>query len=165
MTMRDDVPGSLEPPLGKLAGLYGGSECASEYSPSVSSSDRMRTSRTGSKTSKRKDDKPRWMSQVKEWFSTGEPSAHDLKQLRKAEFQKHGIAPDDPNAHAKMHAPIGQIPRHAIQAVGGPNPDKMAVKRAEERARHFKSPPGTAGSSSSRSSSTTKLRNTVTPWE
>jgi hypothetical protein len=165
MTMREDTPGFAEPALGKVAGQFGAS-CGSEYSPSGSSSDRTRTPRTGSKTSKRKDEKPRWLSQVKEWFGTGEPSAQDFKQLRKQEFQKRGIAPDDPDAHAKMHAPIGQIPRHAIKTAGGPNPDKVAVKRAEERARKaYKTPPGTAGSASSRSSSSTKLRSNITPWE
>lgn len=165
MTMRDNPPGPVEPALGKVTGQFSG-EYGSEYSPSVSSSDRTRTPRTGSKTSKRKDEKPRWLSQVKDWFGTGEPSTQDFKQLRKHEFQKRGIAPDDRDAHAKMHAPIGQIPKHAIKTAGGPNPDKEAIKRAEERAMQaYKTPPGTAGSASSRSSSSTKLRSKVTPWE
>lgn len=135
---------------------------SSDYSPSIDSSDR--NCRPGDKPSKSRDSKNGWLSQVKDWFATGEPSAQDFKQLRKQEFKKRGIHLNDPDAHAKMHAPIGQIPRTAIRTAGGPNPDKQAIRRAEQRDRQRTSSRKGA-SISSASSSSTKLRSSIAPWE
>ena len=51
-------------------------------------------------------------------------------------------------------------------AAGRAREAEEAIKRAEERAMQaYKTPPGTAGSASSRSSSSTKLKSNITPWE
>lgn len=140
----------------------------SEYSPSITSSDgTRRKDKTGSREAKQKDGKGRWLSQVKEWFSAGEPSAHDWKQFKKEEYQRRGISMGDPNAQAKMHAPIGQIPKSATKPSGGPDPAKMARKRAEQRLNspsYAGTPPKTAQSISSGSTSSFKDRNIIAPW-
>lgn len=117
---------------------------------------------------KPKDGKNRWVSQVKDWFSTGEPSSHDWKQLKKQEFQRCGVAMDDPDASAKLHAPIGAIPEEAIKPSSGPDPEALAKKRAEQR-RLMRQTYGVrdrmSGSISSGSSSSSREVNPIAPWE
>ncbi|KAI1382166.1 hypothetical protein F4677DRAFT_458405 [Hypoxylon crocopeplum] len=86
---------------------------------------------SGSVQRKRKDGKHGWMSQIKGWVSTSEPSAQALKQYKKETYKKANIALDDPQANAKLHLPIGTLPRDAIKPAGrGHNPEEVAFKEA-----------------------------------
>ncbi|KAK2004676.1 hypothetical protein LX36DRAFT_355830 [Colletotrichum falcatum] len=116
---------------------------------------------------KARDGKSRWVSQLKDWFSVGEPSSQDWKKLKKKEFRKHGIAMNDPEANAKLHAPIGDIPEEAIKPSSGPDPEVIAKKRARNR----KQLPEAYGDSerassfiSSESSTGSKEVNHIAPW-
>ncbi|KAJ0167498.1 hypothetical protein CTA2_2234 [Colletotrichum tanaceti] len=116
---------------------------------------------------KAKDEKIRWMNQLKDWFSVGEPSSQGWKQLKKQEFHRHGVAMNDPNASAKLHAPIGAIPEEAIKPSSGPNPETLAKKRAANRKKLPRAYSGydrTSGSISSDSSTNSKEVNPVAPW-
>ncbi|GKT42160.1 uncharacterized protein ColSpa_02341 [Colletotrichum spaethianum] len=116
---------------------------------------------------KLKDGKTRWVNQLKDWFSVGEPSSHDWKQLKKQEFHRHGIAMNDPDASAKLHAPIGAIPEEAIKPSSGPDPEVIARKRAANRKQLPRAYGGcerTSGSISSESSSGSKEVNPIAPW-
>ena len=89
--------------------------------------------RRGSK-SKSKEGKGRWLSQLKDWVSTSEPSSQALKQHKKDTFKKAGVALDDPQATAKLHAPIGELPEEAIKPAGrGPDPEEVLLRKAEQR--------------------------------
>lgn len=91
------------------------------------------THRRASK-SKSKEAKGRWLSQLKDWVSTSEPSSQALKQHKKDTFKKAGVALDDPQATAKLHAPIGELPEEAIKPAGrGPDPEKVLLRKAEQR--------------------------------
>ncbi|KAK2047013.1 hypothetical protein LZ31DRAFT_540056 [Colletotrichum somersetense] len=116
---------------------------------------------------KAKNGKSRWVNQLKDWFTVGEPSSQDWKQLRKKEFRRHGIAMNDPEANAKLHAPIGSIPEEAIKPSSGPDPEVIAKKRVRNR----KQLPRAYGDSymgsssiSSESSTGSKEVNPIAPW-
>ncbi|OLN88588.1 hypothetical protein CCHL11_01825 [Colletotrichum chlorophyti] len=117
---------------------------------------------------KAKAGKTRWVSQLKDWFNTGEPSAHDWKRMKKQEFQRHGVAMNDPEASVKLHAPIGAIPEGAIKPSSGPDPEDLVRKRAKNR-KQLHQPLGScdrvSGSISSESSSSSKEVNPIAPWE
>ncbi|TDZ27024.1 hypothetical protein C8034_v005212 [Colletotrichum sidae] len=118
-------------------------------------------------SSKSKKSKPHWMNQIKDWFSTGEPSSQDWKKFKQNEFHKHGILMNDPEASAKLHAPIGAIPEEAIKPSSGPDPEALARKRAVNRKqlRHGHSNSERAMSSiSSESSSGSRVPKDIAPW-
>ncbi|WDK14177.1 hypothetical protein CGRA01v4_05458 [Colletotrichum graminicola] len=114
-----------------------------------------------------KDGKSRWVNQLKDWFSIGEPSSQDWKQLRKREFHKHGIAMNDPEASAKLHAPIGAIPEEAIKPSSGPDPEVVAKKKArnhKQLPRTYNYSERALSSVSSESSMGSKEVNPIAPW-
>jgi len=82
------------------------------------------------------------------WLSTSEPSAQALKQHKKDAFARAGIPLEKPDAqvHAKLHAPIGEIPQDAIRAVGGLTPEEVARRKAAERRQKLQDLPYTGGS-------------------
>ncbi|GJC79980.1 hypothetical protein ColLi_02818 [Colletotrichum liriopes] len=111
-----------------------------------------------------RDSKTRWVNQLRDWFSVGEPSSQDWKQLRK---QEHGIAMNDPDASAKLHAPIGAIPEEAIKPSSGPDPEVIAKKRAANRKQLPRAYSGcvrASSSISSESSTGSKEVNPIAPW-
>lgn len=76
----------------------------------------------------------RWLSGLRSWVGTSEPSTQALKKHQKMTFRRAGIEPGDPRAKAKLHAPIGAIPDDAIRPAGrGPEPEELVRRRAEER--------------------------------
>ncbi|KAI1416006.1 hypothetical protein F5Y13DRAFT_155856 [Hypoxylon sp. FL1857] len=83
---------------------------------------------------KGKEAKHGWLSQLKGWVSVSEPSTQALKQYKKDIYSKAQIALDDPEANAKLHAPIGLLPPNAIKPAGrGPDPEEIAMKQIEQR--------------------------------
>lgn len=118
-------------------------------------------------SSRSKKGKNGFFGQVKDWFSTGEPSAQDWKQLKKHEYHKRGIAMNDPDASAKLHAPIGAIPEEAIKPSSGPDPEELAKKRAANRKQIRRcgiSSARASSSISSESSSSSREVNPIAPW-
>lgn len=84
--------------------------------------------------SKSKDSKGRWLSQLKDWVSTSEPSSQALKQHKKETYKRAGVSLDDPQANAKLHVPIGELPETAIKPAGrGPDPEEVLLKKAKQR--------------------------------
>jgi len=83
---------------------------------------------------KGKDAKKGFLSQLKGWVSTSEPSAQALKKHRKDAFQRAGVSPKDRSANARLNAPLGDIPEDAIKAKGkGPDPEEVARHTAQRR--------------------------------
>ncbi|KAK1636742.1 hypothetical protein BDP81DRAFT_27641 [Colletotrichum phormii] len=139
----------------------------SEYSASTASVSGSPTKKRRSEKSKPKDSKNHWVSQLKDWFSTGEPSSQDWKQLKKQEYHKHGIAMNDPEASAKLHAPIGAIPEEAIKPSSGPDPETIAKKKFANRKQIRQTYGGCeriTGSVSSESSAGSREVNPIAPW-
>ncbi|KAI3556303.1 hypothetical protein CABS01_04439 [Colletotrichum abscissum] len=139
----------------------------SEYSASTVSVSGSPTKKRRSGKTKPKDGKHHWVSQLKDWFSTGEPSSQDWKQLKKQEYHKHGIAMNDPDASAKLHAPIGAIPEEAIKPSSGPDPETIAKKKFANRKQVRQAYGGCeriSGSVSSESSAGSREVNPIAPW-
>ncbi|KAI8724955.1 hypothetical protein NCS52_00065300 [Fusarium sp. LHS14.1] len=141
----------------------------SEYDPSVSGDERLRSSLHSSDKHKSKSGKPRWFTQVKDWLSVSEPSAQAMKEQKRNTYKRHGIDKNDPRAAAKLHLPIGKIPENAITSTSGPDPEK-ALKRAQQHQQSRQSYSGLSQSSHSMSSSiysvpSAKEFNPVTPWD
>lgn len=88
------------------------------------------------------------MHKISSWLSTSEPSAHALKQHKKEAFQKAGISPKDVDANAKLHAPIGTIPKDAIKPAAGPSPEEVVKKKRKAREKQQKSRQGSVASGS-----------------
>lgn len=97
------TPNSLQPPIANT-------EAASKTSKTQK---RLRLTRS--------------LQKLTSWLGTTEPSAQALIQHRKETFSRAGIAYDDTDAHAKLHAPIGKIPRHAIRPSTGPDPEEVLL--------------------------------------
>ncbi|KAH6636654.1 hypothetical protein F5144DRAFT_188754 [Chaetomium tenue] len=79
-----------------------------------------------------------WLSskaqKLASWLATTEPSAQALRQYRKEAFKKAGISPHDTEPpHARLQAPIGDIPADAIRPASGPTPEAMARRKAADR--------------------------------
>ncbi|KAL7936825.1 hypothetical protein V8C35DRAFT_277340 [Trichoderma chlorosporum] len=136
-----------------------------EYDPSLSSTE-PRSEYTLSE--KRR---PRWMTQVKDWLATSEPSAQAMKIKKKDAFKKHGIGLKDPQAAAKMHSPMGKVPLDAVTSTSGPTPEealkeKVRIKeRPTSGARHGRNPQSVSSSFSSLPSIRSGNGcNTTTPW-
>jgi hypothetical protein len=103
--------------------------------------------------------KESWLStkaqELADWLATSEPSAQALSQHRKECFRKAGISEKEPEPHAKLQSPIGQIPPDAIKAAGGPSPEEVARKKAAERRKKkkkHKHPDGTSAGGQASSS-------------
>jgi hypothetical protein len=102
---------------------------------------------------KSKSSKGKILGKVSDWVSTSEPSLQALKRYRSDTFHKAGISVNDPNANAKLHVPIGEIPSDAIKPTGrGPEPEEVALKKADMR-RQMRSLQHPSGSRTSHSSS------------
>ncbi|KAL7944814.1 hypothetical protein V8C42DRAFT_345931 [Trichoderma barbatum] len=136
-----------------------------EYDPSLSSED----PRPEYILSEKK--RPHWMSQVKGWLATSEPSAQAMKNQKRDTFKKHGIAFKDPQAAAKMHSPMGKVPLDAVTSTSGPTPEKALKEkiRVKERpasgARHSRGSQSVSSSFSSLPSvKSGKGNNTIAPW-
>ncbi|RSL44651.1 hypothetical protein CEP54_014594 [Fusarium duplospermum] len=142
----------------------------SDYDPSVSGDERLRSSLQSSDKHKPKSGKPRWFTQVKDWLSVSEPSAQAMKEQKRNTYKRHGIDMNDPRAAAKLHLPIGKIPENAITSTSGPSPEK-ALKRAQQQHQQSRqSYSGHSQASHSMSSSiysvpSAKEFNPVTPWD
>ncbi|KAK3902409.1 hypothetical protein C8A05DRAFT_15530, partial [Staphylotrichum tortipilum] len=67
------------------------------------------------------------------WLATSEPSAQALSRHRKETFQHAGISPRESSSHAKLHAPIGEIPADAIRPGRGPTPEEVARRERRRR--------------------------------
>lgn len=139
-----------------------------EYDPSLSSDD-PRSEYTMSTRGDKK--RPRWMSQVKSWLATSEPSAQAMKDQKRETFKKHGIDLKDPQAAAKLHTPVGKVPIDAITSTSGPAPEKAfqermrAKDRAASYARHSRGSQSVSSSFSSVPSvKSGKSINTIAPW-
>ena len=71
-----------------------------------------------------KPGKARWLHKMTDWLAVAEPSAQALKHHKKDVFRKAGIPRGDPDAGAKLHVPIGEIPAGAVRPCGpGPDPE------------------------------------------
>lgn len=117
-------------------------------------------------TIKNKDKKPRWMTQVKDWLSTAEPSAQAMKEQKRSTFKKHGIAPDDPQAAAKLHLSMERVPVGATTSTSGPTPEKALKQRsANHRARESLGGRGSQCGSSGSSLRPVSKDHRVAPWE
>ncbi|KAK0383338.1 hypothetical protein NLU13_9251 [Sarocladium strictum] len=113
-----------------------------------------------------KGKKPRWMNQVKDWLSTAEPSAQAMKEQRRSTFKKHGIAPDDPRAAAKLHVSMERVPAGATTSTSGPTPEKALKQRAaNHRARSSLGGQGSQCGSSGSSLRPTSKDHRIAPWE
>ncbi|KAM0255422.1 hypothetical protein ACHAQJ_005790 [Trichoderma viride] len=138
-----------------------------EYDPSLSSEPRSEYTISTRGEQKR----PRWMSQVKNWLATSEPSVQAMKDQKKETFKKHGIHSKDPQAAAKMHSPLGKVPIDAVTSTSGPTPEKAHKKvRVKERpssyARHSRGSQSVSSSFSSVPSmkSAKGSGNAIAPW-
>lgn len=74
-----------------------------------------------------------WLSQLKTWMTLSEPSTRALKKHKQNIYKKAGISADDPQASTKLHLPFGTLPADAIKPAGsGPDPEEIAMKKAEQ---------------------------------
>lgn len=106
--------------------------CSTTYTTNYSGENNTETANATSDNSK--DGKNNWLSQLKGWVSTSEPSTHAWKQHKRDIYKKAGIALDDPRSCAKLHLPIGTLPPEAIQPSGwGQDPEEAVMKKAGQR--------------------------------
>ncbi|KAI5466676.1 hypothetical protein BGZ63DRAFT_398319 [Mariannaea sp. PMI_226] len=144
----------------------------SDYDLSVFNDGRPRNSTSSvPRTNRVRPSKSRWFTQVKDWLSVSEPSAQAMKTQKEMTFKKHGIDFKDPQAAAKLHLPIGKLPKGAITSTSGPSPEK-ALKRAQQQQQQHKRQSYSTSSQGSHSMSSSifsapsaKEPNPVTPWE
>lgn len=102
----------------------------------------------GTKTRKHKECRGGWLSHIKEWLSTSEPSTQALKNYKKEAFKRAGTTPDDPRATAKLHIPTSTLPPEAIKPSGrGLDPEDVLRKEVERKKRLRRSYQTTASSS------------------
>lgn len=81
-----------------------------------------------------KEGKGRWFSQIKDWVSISEPSNQALKNYKKEAFRRAGTTPEDPRATAKLHIATATLPPEAIKPSGpGPDPEEIALRKAEQK--------------------------------
>ncbi|KAL7894774.1 hypothetical protein HDV63DRAFT_152264 [Trichoderma sp. SZMC 28014] len=138
------------------------------YDPSLSSEPRSDYT-----VSTREDKKrPRWMSQVKNWLATSEPSVKAMRNQKKDAFKKEGIDPKDPKAAAKLHSPMGKVPIDAVTSTSGPTPEQALKEKTRAKGMPFSyashsrgSQSVSSGFSSVPSMKSTKVCNAVAPWE
>jgi hypothetical protein len=109
---------------------------------------------------------PRWLSHVKDWLAVSEPSAQAMKEQKRTMYKKHGVDPNDPQAAAKLHFPMGQVPEGATTSTRGPRPEKAYKKRVEREKELSRRPEaGKSVSSSISSAPSSKGTNPATPWD
>ncbi|TFB04520.1 hypothetical protein CCMA1212_003593 [Trichoderma ghanense] len=114
------------------AGTSSGSNLSRiEYEASLSSEEPRHEFALSSRSEKKR---PRWMSQVKNWLATSEPSAQAMKGQKKDAFKKHGIDFNDPLAAAKMHSPMGKVPADAVTSTSGPTPEQALKEKGRAKA-------------------------------
>ncbi|KAK4201287.1 hypothetical protein QBC40DRAFT_278539 [Triangularia verruculosa] len=75
------------------------------------------------------------VSKLTGWLSTSEPSTQALLSHQKEAFRKAGVPLTDSEAHAKLRAPIGEIPSDAITSTTGLDPEERLRRKKEERKR------------------------------
>lgn len=109
---------------------------------------------------------PRFLSQFKSWLSVSEPSAQAMKSQKRDAFRKHGIDPKDPEAAAKMHLPLGTLPRDATTSTSGPTPEKRLAKERRNRPQSIKhgSVQSVSSGGSSNAPSVPGEMNQIAPW-
>lgn len=138
------------------------------YDPSLSSEPRSDYTVSTREEKKR----PRWVSQVKSWLATSEPSAQAMRVQKKDTFKKHGVDIKDPKAAAKLHSPMGKVPIHAVTSTSGPTPEEALKERTRAKdippsyTRHSRASQSvSSGFSSVPSMKSARLINAITPWE
>ncbi|KAJ2975170.1 hypothetical protein NQ176_g5670 [Zarea fungicola] len=109
---------------------------------------------------------PRFLGQFKSWLSVSEPSAQAMKSQKREAFRKHGIDPKDPEAAAKMHLPLGTLPRDATTSTSGPTPEKRLAKERRNRPQSIKhgSVQSVSSGGSSNAPSVSGEMNQIAPW-
>ncbi|CEJ81740.1 hypothetical protein VHEMI01853 [[Torrubiella] hemipterigena] len=109
----------------------------------------------------------RWLSSVKTWLSTSEPSAQAMKKQRRDTYKKHGVSRSDPHAAEKMHLPMGKVPKHATTSTSGPTPEELIFKERKQRPEFMKHTHSAHSVSSGYSSGPSSLKETnpVAPWD
>ena len=111
--------------------------------------------------------KSNWLRSVKSWIAVSEPSAQGIKSHRREAFKKHGVHRNDPDAAAKMHFPIGVLPRGTTTSTSGPTPEKKLAKEMKQRPKlgNYTSSQSVSSGHSSGGGSTSGRRNSIAPWE
>ncbi|KAJ9142074.1 hypothetical protein NKR23_g7435 [Pleurostoma richardsiae] len=128
-----DTGNPASPPAGS-GQSHSRSQSISYSAPLAGTDDMRRKGSVDSTKSSGKDSKGRWFTQLKDWVSTSEPSAQALRKHKKETFKKAGVDLDDPHAHSKLNAPIGEIPDHAIKPAGrGPEPEDVIKDKVEKK--------------------------------
>lgn len=120
---------------------------------------------TAGGSDKKRRSRPKWLTQLKGWPSTAEPSAQAMKEQRRSTYAEHGIVLGDPRAAAKMHFPMGKVPEDAITSTSGPTPEEaLRQKAAQYRTREYLGGQ-TSRAESSGSSLRPSLKEQIVPWE
>lgn len=140
----------------------------SEISPSLSDEATSQTRLTERAIAKSKT--PRWLAHVKDWISVSEPSAQAMKEQRTTVYKRHGVDFKDPQAAAKLHFPIGQLPAGTTTSTKGPSPEKARERAKEKQMRRsfaHQTHQSRVYSSSDGSSERSILRDSrsVAPWD
>jgi hypothetical protein len=114
-------------------------------------------------------ERPRWLTQVKDWLSVTEPSAQAMKQQRVNTYKRHGVDMKDPQAASKLRLPSGKIPAGATTSTSGPSPEKAlldSLKHKQKRQSYSGWSQTTHSISSAGSyAASTKEGNRAAPWE
>lgn len=77
--------------------------------------------------------KTKWLSQVKDWLSTSEPSAQAIKAQKSKTSKRLGLDPKDPKAASKQHMPSGKLPPNVTTSTAGPTPEEALKKTLKEQ--------------------------------
>ncbi|TLD12258.1 uncharacterized protein PgNI_04938 [Pyricularia grisea] len=114
--------------------------------PPSSSSKSPTTTTTTTTTTAPKQKRRSVLASLKEWVSTSEPSAEAWKKHTRDAHKSAGVSRKDPRATAKLHIPAARIPEDAIRpSGGGPDPEELVMRRAEEARAAFASSLGSSG--------------------
>lgn len=121
---------------------------------------------SNSKNSNSKTSKSNWLRNVKNWIAVSEPSAQAIKSQRRETFKKHGVHRNDPDAAAKMHLPIGVLPRGTTTSTSGPTPEKKLARELKQRPKleTYTCSQSVSSGYSSGAGSTSGRRNSIAPW-
>lgn len=109
-------------------------------------------------------DKSGWLKSVKNWLAVAEPSAQAMKEQKRATYKKHGVSMKDPQAAAKMHMPVGKLPKGTTTSTSGPTPEEVLVKERQMRSSYRKHNSAQSVSSGYSSGQSFKETNPVAPW-
>jgi len=77
--------------------------------------------------------KTKWLSQVKDWLSTSEPSAEALKAQKSRTSKRPGLDPKNPKAASKQHMPSAKLPPNVTTSTAGPTPEKALKQTLKEQ--------------------------------